>query len=234
MWSVFFRSIQKTNCHVDEETTSRMTSSQILAKTLLAKIRENAASTSIIEAIYAVRTMFPPRKNINKFLAGGAVEECLSELIRSCGYSCANVSSTETVIDIVVKDADEQFPFSLKSIRKLGSAVILENYRGQKREVKELCPTIVAVIGDSQLTLAYIDNDLVAKSGISLDDVYTHADSHLSMKGKFVKTMIAKTLPPEFVIHLPVPDIPVLPEEDISVLVVARVREAIAAKRQSK
>ncbi len=178
--------------------------------------------------------MYPPRKNINKFLAGGGVEECLSELIRSCGYACANVSSTETVIDIIVQDADQQFPFSLKSIRKLGSAVILENYRGQKHEIKELCPTIVAVIGDSQLTLAYIDNDLVVNSGIPPETVYTHADSHLSMKGKFVKTMITKTLSPEFVIHIPVPEIPVLPEEDISTLIVARVREAIAAKRQIK
>ena len=207
------------------------TPSQWIAQSLLAKIKDNPQSSSIIEAIYAVRMMYPPKKNINKFLAGGSVEECLSELIRSCGYGCANVSSTETIVDILVQDTDQTFPFSLKSIRKLGNAVILENYRGQKREIKTLAPTFVAVLGDTHLTLAYLDNDILASTGISNDAIYTHADSNLSMKGKFVKTMILTTLPPEFVIQIPVPTLPTLPEEDISVLVVSRARAALAAAR---
>lgn len=209
-------------------------SSQTIARAILTKIKENPQSSSIIEAIYASRMMYPPKKNINKFLAGGSVEVCVSELIQTCGYTCTNVSSTEVMIDILVKNDGVTFPFSVKSIRKLGSAVTLENYRGKKRDLKELPPTFIVVIGDTQLTLAYLDNDIVTQTGISTEDMYTHADSNLSMKGKFVKTMITSTLPSDYVIHIPVPSLPTLPEEDISTLVVARARSAVAAARQAQ
>lgn len=210
------------------------TPSQTIARILLANIKENPRSSSIIEAIYAVRMMYPPKKNINKFLAGGSVEECVSELIQACGYSCTNVASTETIVDILVRDAEQTFPFSLKSIRKLGNAVILENYRGQKREIKELAPTFIVVLDDTSLTLAYLDNDIVTKTGIPIESIYTHADSNLSMKGKFVKTMISHTLPREFVIQVPVPTLPALQEEDISSLVVSRARAALATARSGQ
>lgn len=209
-------------------------SSQTIARAILTKIKENPQSSSIIEAIYASRMMYPPKKNINKFLAGGSVEVCVSELIQTCGYTCTNVSSTEVMIDILVKNDGVTFPFSVKSIRKLGSAVTLENYRGKKRDLKELPPTFIVVIGDTQLTLAYLDNDIVTQTGISTEDMYTHADSNLSMKGKFVKTMITSTLSSDYVIHIPVPSLPTLPEEDISTLVVARARSAVAAARQAQ
>jgi hypothetical protein len=93
--------------------------------------------------------------------------------------------------------------------------------------VSTLAPTIFVVLGTSTLTLAYMDNDLIQKSGVPNTDVYTHADSNLSMKGKFAKAMISKTLPREFVVELPVPTIPDLAEEDISRLAVARVRELL-------
>lgn len=210
------------------------TDSQMIARSLLAKMKENPASPSIIEAIYAVRMQYNPKKNINKFLAGTAVEQVLVELIRTCGYECTNVASTETIIDILVHDGERTFPFSLKSIRKLGSAVILENYRGQKREIKDLAPTFIAVIGDTQLTLMYLDNDIVLKSGVALDAVYAHADSNLSMKGKFVKAMITNPLSSDFVIQIPVPDMPTLPEEDIAALLVANARASLAAAREAR
>lgn len=218
----------------DDRLAMEFTDSQKIALSLLAKIKENPASPSIIEAIYAVRMQYNPKKNLNKFLVGTAVEQVLVELIRTCGYECTNVASTETIIDILVHDAERTFPFSLKSIRKLGSAVILENYRGQKREIKDLAPTIIAVVGDKELTLAYVDNDLVLKSGVALDSVYTHADSNLSMKGKFVKAMIKHPLSPDFVIQIPVPEMPALPEEDIAALLIANARASLAAARQAQ
>lgn len=204
-----------------------MPSQQALVVEMFAKIKENPATPNAIRAMYAVRKVFPPRKNINKFIVGGAVEEILTELIQTCGHSCTNVSATETLIDIVVTRDAETFPFSLKSIQRLGGQIVLENYRGKRREVSTLAPTIFVVLGTSTLTLAYMDNDLIQKSGVPHTDVYTHADSNLSMKGKFAKAMISKTLPREFVVELPVPTIPDLAEEDISRLAVARVRELL-------
>jgi hypothetical protein len=212
---------------IELTTMAVRTKSQDLVAELFAKIKTNPTTPTAIRAMYAIRKVFPPRKNINKFIAGGAVEEVMTELIQSCGHSCANVSSTETLIDILVTNGDETFPFSLKSIQRLGSAVVLENYRGQKREISDLAPTILVILGESTLTLAYLDNDLVAQSGVPRESVYTHADSNLSMKGKFAKTMITSTLPREFVVDLPVPPIPDLAEEDISRLAVARVRELL-------
>ena len=205
--------------------------SRILATTLFERIRANPATPAIIEPIYSVRRLFPPRKNINKFLVGGAVEEVICDLIRSCGYACDNVSSTEAVIDIIVRDGAHSFPFSLKSIQRLGSAIIIENYRGKKHDIGELAPTIVVVIGEKNLTLAYLDNTIVLESGVPMETVYNHADSNLSMRGGFVKTMITKSLPADLVINIGVPDLPDLAEMDISALVVAQARAAVAAAR---
>jgi len=206
--------------------------SRILATTLFERIRANPATPAIIEPIYSVRRLFPPRKNINKFLVGGAVEEVICDLIRSCGYACDNVSSTEAVIDIIVRDGAHSFPFSLKSIQRLGSAIIIENYRGKKHDIKDLVPTIVVVIGEKNLTLAYLDNPLLLESGATVEEVYKHADSNLSMRGGFVKSMITKTLPADLVINVAVPDLPDVAEMDVSALVVAQARAAVAAARR--
>lgn len=207
--------------------TMPQTPCQTLIETVFAKIKEHPETPNAVRTIYAARKVFPPRKNINKFIAGGVVEEVMADLIRKCGEMCTNVSSTETTIDIVVYRDTETFPISLKSIQKLGTAIVLENYRGQRRAISELPPTILVILGETTLTLAYLDNDLILQSGVPQESVYAHADSNLSMKGRFAKEMVTRTLPRTFVIDIPVPPIPDLEEEDIAVLAVRRVRELL-------
>ena len=174
-----------------------------------------------VTAMYAVRKRFPPKKNINKFATGGAVEELLTRMIQYCGMTCTNVSSTETLIDIRVKDGEEEeFAYSVKSIQKYGSTVILQNYRGQKRAIETLPPTILVILEARKLTLAYMDEELVQRTGVPVEKMYTHADSNLSMKGAFVTAMLRRHLSQDLVLELPVPEIPPLAEEDISKLIV--------------
>lgn len=187
-----------------------------LAIRLLEAIRTSTETQNALRHIYAIRKVFPPKKNINKFIVGGAVEESLSRLIRKCGWECQNVSSTESVIDIVVKEGDASFPFSLKSIQKLGSAVILENYRGQQHAIGDLAPTILVVLEDDVATFAYVDQSTIAD--IPHETVYAHSDSNLSMRGGFVRKLVTSNLQRDMVVEIQAPSVPDLPERDISVL----------------
>jgi hypothetical protein len=221
IWSLW----QKTNLIASRQRkTIQMTDSQTLIAALFADLITNPETPQGVRVIYATRKVFPPRKNINKFIAGGAVEVVVTELIQACGRQCTNVSSTEPLIDIVVREGTAEFPFSLKSTQTLGTAVVIENYRGQKREISTLSPTIFVILGERTMTLAYMDSDLLDATGVPRESIYTHADSNLSMKGKFVKSMITTLLPRQFVVEIPVPEIPPLVEEDISSLAVSRVR----------
>ena len=194
--------------------------SELIISKIFNDIKNSAQTIKSLQVMYAIRKVFPPKKNINKFITGGAVEEVLTRMIGSCGLECKNVSSTESLIDIIV---DNQFPYSIKSIQKLGSSIVIENYRGQKREISKLSPTIFVVLEGKETIFAYMDEEIIKNTGLPNDQIYNHADSNLSMKGSFLKMMIKEKLPPHLVLKLQVPEIPELPEEDISVIAVERV-----------
>jgi len=58
----------------------------------------------------AMRKIFNPAENINKFMTGGGAEEILHQLITSVGYDCTNVSAKATVIDLVIMVPDLVVP----------------------------------------------------------------------------------------------------------------------------
>lgn len=121
----------------------------------------------------AMRKIFNPAENINKFMTGGGAEEILHQLITSVGYDCTNVSAKATVIDLVIMVPDlvvpaaaasggggedtaaaaaaaaaaaplYRFAPSLKNSGNINGSPILENYRGKKRaEIRPLPPTFI-------------------------------------------------------------------------------------------
>lgn len=207
---------------------TRMNPSQRSISTLFADIRTHASTTRTLRMMYAMRKIFPMKKNSNKFVVGGVIEEAFTRLIRQCGRTCTNVSSTEARIDILVRDGEIDLPFSLKSIQTLGSQITLENYRGQRRPITELAPTIFLVFEKNVFTLAYMDNDILLASGVPPETIYAHSDSNLSMRGGFVKRMVREGLPRELVLELPVPEIPDFPEQDNSVILMDYVERIVA------
>lgn len=208
---------------MEQVVTARSLTVARVAK-LFAAIRENSETPKLLEVMYAIRKVFPPKKNINKFITGGAVEEVLTRMIRSCGMECKNVSSSETVIDILVKEEEEpEIAYSVKSIQKMGSSVIIQNYRGQKCPIGELCPTLFVVLEGNKTTFAYMDEEIIQSTNTPIDKIYTHADSNLTMKGGFVKSMITNHLPRDLVLEIEAPKVGDLEEKDISVLAVEHV-----------
>ena len=193
--------------------------SSTLAIRILEAIRTSPETQKSLRNIYACRKVFPPKKNINKFMVGGINEESVARLIRKCGWECANVSSTENVIDLTVKEDIDTHPFSLKTIQKFGSAIILENYRGQQRAVSTLAPTFILVLEERIATLAYVDQSVLDTMGVTREEVYTHSDSNLSMRGAFARRLIKERLDRNLVVELEVPALPDnLVECDVSIL----------------
>lgn len=195
-----------------------------VARRILATLRGHAATAAAVRKMYAVRKMFPPALNVNKFAVGGAVEEIVTRLLNTCGFACENVAATENVIDIYVTDGEKKYPFSLKNIGKLGSGIILENYRGQKKEIPKLPPSFVVITGEKEMILMYMDQEILQLTGDP--EIYQHADSNLTMKGGFVKRL-ATRLPEEYVLRFPVPALPELPVIDISKLIVDKVESVL-------
>lgn len=203
--------------------------SSTLAIRILEAIRTSPETQKSLRNIYACRKVFPPGKNINKFMVGGMNEEYIARLIRKCGWECENVSATRNVIDIIVKDGDASFPFSLKSIQKFGSAIILENYRGRQREVGPIAPTFIVVLEKSVATFAYVDQSVLDTMGVTHEEAYTHSGSNLSMRGAFARRLIKERLDRNLVIELEVPALPDnLIECDMSILGVNHVESLLS------
>jgi hypothetical protein len=188
------------------------------------RLEEDPTFKRHLQALYAVRKKFPPRIHVNKFATGGAVEELLTRMIQHCGMNCVNVSSTGILIDIRIKnDDEEEFPFSIKSIQKMGSQIILQNYHGKKHAIEQLPPTILVVIEPTKLTFAYMDEEIIQRTGIPADVIYAHKDSNLSMRGKFVSTLLKEHLADDLLLEMTAPEIPPVKEEDLTIVIVERV-----------
>lgn len=203
----------------DDMKSDETDGNKMIAVRILEAIRTSPDTQKTLRNIYACRKVFPPKKNINKFMVGGINEESIVRLIRKCGWECANVSSTENVVDLTVKEGDQSHSFSLKTVQKFGSAIILENYRGQQREVSTLAPTFILVLEERLATFAYVDQSVLDALGATREEVYTHSDSNLSMRGAFAKNLIKRHLDRNLVIELEVPALPDnLVERDVSIL----------------
>lgn len=194
-----------------------------VARRILATLRSHAETPVAIEDMYVLRKMFPPALNVNKFAVGSAVEDMFTDLLNACGFACENVAASTNVIDIYVTDEDEKYPFSIKNTGKLGSGIILENYRGKKKEIPKLPPSFIIATGDKEFTLMYLDDEILQLTADR--DIYNHADSNLTMRGGFVKDMSIR-LPDEYVVRFPAPVLPAdIPVQNISRIIVDCVRK---------
>jgi hypothetical protein len=163
------------------------------ARDILAKMRDNLATPTFLRKMYLAREMFPPKLNINKFVVGAVAEEYFVRLLTALGFKTENVAASETVIDIKVNDTSK---YSLKTCSKLGVDIIIENYRGAKKDIPVFPPTfIIALDKKDGTTILYIDDDVIRSSGYT-GDIYRHSDSNLTLRGAFVR-YLAETLPEE-------------------------------------
>ena len=142
----------------------------------------------------AMRKIFNPAENINKFMTGGGAEEILHQLITSVGYDCTNVSAKATVIDLVIMVPDlvvpaaaasgagggeevaagaaaaaplYRFAPSLKNSGNINGSPILENYRGKKRaEIRPLPPTFIIYteVALQRVRVVYLDHEIVVSA----------------------------------------------------------------------
>jgi len=183
------------------------------ARDILAKMRDNLATPRFLRKMYLAREMFPPKLNINKFVVGAVAEEYFVRLLTALGFKTENVAASETVIDITVNDTSK---YSIKTCSKLGVDIIIENYRGAKKDIPVFPPTFVIALDKKDgTTILYIDDDVIRTSGYR-GDIYRHSDSNLTLRGAFVRHL-AETLPEEERLYydpLPLPS--AVPTEDIA------------------
>jgi hypothetical protein len=186
---------------------------KITALDILARMRDNLATPKTLRKMYLAREIFPPKLNINKFVVGAVAEEYFVRLLRTLGFKTENVAASETVIDIVVNDTSK---YSIKTCSKVGVDIIIENYRGAKKDIPVFPPTFVIVLDKKDgTTILYIDDDVIRSSGYS-GDMYRHSDSNLTLRGAFVK-YLAETLPEDQRLYYdPVPGVDDIATEDIS------------------
>lgn len=174
------------------------------ARDILARMRDSLATPRFLRKMYLAREMFPPKLNINKFVVGAVAEEYFVRLLTTLGFKTENVAASETVIDITVDGTNK---YSIKTCSKLGIDVIIENYRGAKKDIPVFPPTfIIALDKKVGTTILYIDDDVIRSSGYT-GDIYRHSDSNLTLRGAFVRHL-AETLPEEERLYydpLPVP-----------------------------
>jgi hypothetical protein len=195
-----------------------------IVRRMFATLKTHEATKNAIVEMYAVRKLFPPAQNVNKFAVGGVVEDSFTDLLGACSFECENVAATSTVIDINVKDGGKSYPFSLKSSGKLNSGIVLENYRGQKKAIPEFPPTILVVAEEKQMTIFYLDQAILNLTGDK--SMYTHADSNLTMKGAFVRR-VASRLPEEYILKFPAPVLPDIRPESLTRVILNRVRQCL-------
>lgn len=192
----------------------------------------------------ASRLLFPPKKNINKFMTGGCAEETVGQLISSVGITCNNVSDEATVIDLEVdvpfsSTDNHSFKVSLKNSCNISTSPILENYRGKKRsEIRPLPPTFIIYteVEKKSVRIVYLDHEIIQQgypllTGEELNaEVFKNDDSCLTFKSGFLKKFIPR-LPSEYVLNGNYPeDLSFCKEQNIVKLALAEVDRQLAGK----
>jgi hypothetical protein len=166
----------------------------------------------------ASRIIFPPKKNVNKFATGGIAEECITRLFCDIGLTCLNKADELTVTDleIHVNVNDQIVPLnvSIKNSGKIGSQIILENYRGQRRpEIRRLPPTFI-IYTETEIRRArivYMDDEILRQGydGLTPEEfhteVYSNGDSCLAFRSGFLNKFIPR-LPSEYVLNAEYPN----------------------------
>jgi hypothetical protein len=192
----------------------------------------------------ASRVLFPPKKNINKFMTGGVAEECVNQLILALGFKSSNMSDETTVTDLqvdvpIVSDTNEKkehcFKVSLKNSCDIKSQPILENYRGKKRdEIRELPPSFIIYteMKIKRVRMVYIDHEILKQGYPHLTDeqlnaeVFKNDDSNLTFSSGFLPKFIPR-LPKEYILDAEYPELPELTEQNIVKLALAEVDRQI-------
>lgn len=192
----------------------------------------------------ASRLLFPPKKNINKFMTGGCAEETVGQLISSVGITCNNVSDEATVIDLEVdvpisSTGNHSFKVSLKNSCNISTSPILENYRGKKRdEIRPLPSTFIIYteVEKKSVRIVYLDHEIIQQgypllTGEELNaEVFKNDDSCLTFKSGFLKKFIPR-LPSEYVLNGNYPeDLSFCKEQNIVKLALAEVDRQLAGK----
>ena len=181
-----------------------MTSKMIVAKQVLKRLREDAASQRMIYNMLASKKLFPPKLNVNKFAIGSVIEELFTRQVKSYDMQCENVSAGSVEIDVVIEGCG----YSIKSTQSV-SDIILENYRGKQGEMKESCaPTFWILLEPNQGRIIYFDNETINRCAYA-GDIYKQNDSTLSLRAKFLKYMLT-VVDSECTVSYDVPDLPQL------------------------
>jgi hypothetical protein len=226
---------------------------------ILDKMRSPESKTLLDKAfveLLVAREIFPPAKNINKFVTGGVAEDILAELIGALGFNTENVAQTETVIDIKVDvpmDTDSSssaaagagsvktIGISLKNSGSIDQQPVLENYRGEsKTEIRPLPPTFIiytetlakrvriVYLDDKILHAAYPDLDLAAFNATVYNKKADGGkESNLSFRSGFLRRTIPR-LPESYIVNATFPEmIPKVESRSITLLALEYVRSAI-------
>jgi hypothetical protein len=161
-----------------------------VAALLLNEIRRVKAN-QLVKKMLAVRQIFPPSLNINKFIVGSIYEELLVRAFKECSFTCENVASTSSKVDIHVTFDSVVYPYSIKSMATLKTNVILENYRGNKKPFAQCAPTFLIVL-DDPIYILYFDHAILTLHADPAMPLYIQNDSTLMLNKKQVKQMIPK------------------------------------------
>lgn len=158
-------------------------------------------TTRLAKTILLAYARYPSSDNTNLFVYGKIGERALMESLIDTGRFIMDVSN-ESRVDMQVDDVK----FSIKTTINIG-AIILENYRGDKRPIEDLPPTF-AILFDrkaKKMYLLYIDNETVTTADYAKQK-YNHSDSNLTLNAAFVRHLV-KTLGADRKIVVDLPDL---------------------------
>jgi len=166
-------------------------STRILTPLLTTLATSEYIHTAIVE-MYDTRTAFNPGSvGPNKFVVGGICELILASLIENCGFTCKNVASESTKVDL---DITGFSTLSLKNCADV-SDITIANYAGNEHGIASLPPTLITICGKDECTFLYLDETILAASGwqkTGEDGLYSQTSSRLNMKKSFVQDMLRR------------------------------------------
>jgi hypothetical protein len=151
-------------------------------------------SQAIVD-MYDTRAAFNPSLNVNKFVVGGICELILAKLVENCGFTCKNIASEATKVDLLI----EGFcTLSLKNSADV-SDVTIANYSGNECKIDPLPPTLISICEKKTCTFLYLDEAILRSSGWEKDDLYSQSNARLNIKKAFIQDMLRRLDAPHVV-----------------------------------